>query len=505
MSRQLGAQDAQFLYLQSGDVLTHVMSINIVAPAGARRGAGSFEELVRHFAARCRLAPVYHQRLHRLPGDLDLPYWVEDAAFDAACHIERGRLPRPGNWAQFCRLAARRFEAPMALDRPLWDLMVVEGLDAIPWAERGSRALLVRFHHAAIDGASGAQALAALFDRDAQGTPAVRASRTSGDIAAPPDAVSAVSRALRSSVGAPARVVDALLRRSPGLLAGAARGLVTRTDRPARPPVTRFNRRISGRRSFAAARLALDDLRAIRALVPGATVNDVILAICGGALRGYLSSHGELPGSSLVALAPINARPRGDDSHLTGNDISAMPVPLATELDDPVARLERIHAHTLAAKEGRTGLGTRLLADLGRELPGVALPALARLFGREEFARSQANLVISNVPGSAASLYLQGARITHQFGMGPLAHGLGLFISANGYAGQISVCVTADPGLVPDPGKLCRQIEASFRQLRGAVSAPAARPSPPRPARASGPRRGPVPRRTRGPTGPRRR
>jgi WS/DGAT/MGAT family acyltransferase len=505
MSRQLGPQDAQFLYLQSGDVLTHVMSINVVAPVRARRRAGSFDDLVRHLSERCRLAPVYHQRLHRVPGDLDLPYWVEDPGLDPARHIERTRVPRPGNWGQFCRLAARRFEAPMALDRPLWDLLVVEGLDAIPWAERGSRALLARYHHAAIDGASGAHALAALFDRDRRGTPAVRPGGASGEVAVAPGVAAAVTRAVRAGVTAPVRVVDALLRKSPGLLAGAARSLADRGDRPGQPPVTRFNHRIGGRRSFAATRVTLADLRAIRTLVPGATVNDVILAICGGALRSYLSSKGELPDSSLIALAPINARPRKGDADPTGNDITAMPVPLATDVADPVARLAAIHAHTRAAKEGRTGLGVRLLADVGRELPGVALPVLARLVGREDFARSQANLVISNVPGSAVPLYLEGARVTHQFGMGPLAHGLGLFISANSYAGETAFCVTADPSQVPDPAGLCRRIDASFRSLRGAVSPPGAGSPASLPARAPTRRRAPAPPRTPRPTGRRRR
>jgi WS/DGAT/MGAT family acyltransferase len=466
MNNQLGAQDAQFLYLQAGEVLTHVMSINILAPAEARRRAVRFEDIVRHVAARSVLAPVYRQQLHRVPGDLDLPYWVEDPRADPAQHISRTRLPRPGSWPQFRRLAARRFELPMDLDRPLWDILVVDGLDGIPWIARGSRALLQRFHHAAIDGASGTHALAALFDCDARGTSAVPKGAPTGRSVGAPGTATIVARAIRSSITSPVRMADAVLRMTPALVASAARSIATGTGTRGTPPVTRFNHRITSRRSFAATQLSLEDLRAIRSRVPGATVNDVILAICGGALRAYLARHRELPTDTLVAIVPINARRPGGASEATGTDVTAMSVPLATSVADPLARLQAIRACTRAAKDAKAGLGVRVLADVSRQLPGIALPVLSRLLGGERIARSQGNLVITNVPGSATPLYMLGMRITHQFGMGPLAHGLGLFISANTYDGRVALCLTADPGLVPDLTYMCRCIDTSWRQLR---------------------------------------
>ncbi len=469
MSTQLGAQDAQFLYLQAGDVLTHVMSINIFAPADRRGRTVRFEDIVRHIAARCDLAPVYRRRLYRVPGDLDFPYWVDEPRIDPAAHVSRMRLPRPGGWAQFRRVAARRFEQPMDLDRPLWDIQVIEGLDGIPWVTPGSRALLQRFHHAAIDGASGTYALAAVCDRDARGTPAVQPGAEAGQGAAVPSAATVVARAIQSCVSAPVRIIDTVLRMSPELVTEAARKLASGPELAGKVPVTRFNQRISPRRSFAATQVRLNDLREIRAGVPGATINDVVLAICSGALRAYLSRHDELPAESLAAIAPINARRHSGTSASSGNDITAMSVPLATNVADPLARLRAIHTFTRAAKEARAGLGARLLADVSRQLPGIALPVLSRLVGSERIARSQANLVITNVPGSTAPMYMLGTRLTHQFGMGPLTHGLGLFISANGYDGVLSFCLTADPGLVPDLAFLCRCIEASYRELRRAV------------------------------------
>ncbi len=167
MISQLSAQDSQFLYVQGGDVLTHVMSITLYDPSTAPGGKVRFKDIVRHVSSRCHTSPVFMRKLHRLPLDLDHPYWVEDPNFDVEAHVTHVRLPKPGDWRQFCILAARHFARPMDMGRPLWDIYVVEGLDGVPGVAPGSYALLQRFHHSAIDGASGSYALIALCDSDA--------------------------------------------------------------------------------------------------------------------------------------------------------------------------------------------------------------------------------------------------------------------------------------------------------------------------------------------------
>ncbi|HEX7374151.1 MAG TPA: wax ester/triacylglycerol synthase domain-containing protein, partial [Steroidobacteraceae bacterium] len=325
MSTQLGAQDAQFLYLQTDEVLTHVMSINVYDSRTAGGGRLRYADIVRHVSERWHLSPVYGRRLYRLPGDVDFPYWVEDVPVVPADHITRVRLRRPGGWPEFCRLAAHRFAQPMDLERPLWDIQVVEGLDALPGVAPGSFALLQRFHHAAIDGASGAYALAALSDSDAHGTSVIAASPAAHAAATAPSRVTVVYRALASGVASPVKMLDAALRISPALVAAARRRATETAPREhAGVPVTRFNQRVTKKRSFAATEFKLDALQAIRAAAPGATINDVILAVCSGALRAYLASHDELPSQALVAIAPINARrTRGGDAS-AGNNVSAM-------------------------------------------------------------------------------------------------------------------------------------------------------------------------------------
>jgi WS/DGAT/MGAT family acyltransferase len=267
-------------------------------------------------------------------------------------------------------------------------------------------------------------------------------------------------------------MLDAVLRISPALVAAARRRVSDETrHEPTGVPVTRFNQRVAKKRSFAATEFKLAKLQAIRAAVPGATINDVILAVCSGALRAYLTSHGELPLRSLVAIAPINARrTRGGDAS-AGNNVSAMTVPLATHLAEPLARLRAIYSATRDAKAAKSGVGARLLADVGRQLPGAPLAGFARLLGNERFARSQANLVITNVPSSRQALYLRGARLTHQFGMGPVTHGLGLFIAANGYHDTIAFCLSADSALLPDLEFLRACVEDSFAELVAAAGA----------------------------------
>lgn len=462
---QLGAQDAQFLYVQGGDVLTHVMAVSLYDPATAPGGKVRYREIVRHVASRCHASPVFVRKLHRVPFDFDHPYWVEDPAFDIEAHVAHVRLPQPGDWRQFCILAARHFARPMDMSRPLWDLCVVEGLDRLPGVAPGSYALLQRFHHAAIDGAAGAQALGALCDSDARGTAAVQPD-TSIPPGIPPSPAATLVRALAANLASPARMLDATRRLAPGLMRAAARRMTSSPGKSAPgAPVTRFNHRVSPHRVFAATEITLRELRQLGRCVDGATVNDVILAIVGGAVRRYLLGHGDLPRRSLVALSPINVRSRKAQGPVTGNDLSLMTVALGTDIEDPVARLRAIRERTREAKAARAGLGARLLSDLTRQVPGVTLAAIARLAANERIARSQANLIVTNVPGPQQPLYMCGARLTHQYGMGPVTHGLGLFVSAHSYAGKVSLCITADRQLVPDIEALVRCVERSRAEL----------------------------------------
>jgi WS/DGAT/MGAT family acyltransferase len=268
-------------------------------------------------------------------------------------------------------------------------------------------------------------------------------------------------------------MMNAVMRLSPALVAAAKRRLAAPSSGGrSGVPVARFNHRVSPHRMFAATEFPLAELGRLRKRVDGATINDVILAICGGALRRYLLEHDDLPVDTLVAVSPINARPRDGQDALSGNNLSAMTVELGTDVADPVARLQGIRNYTREAKEAKAGLGARLLTDLTRHIPGATLAGVARLVTNERIARNQANLIITNVPGPQVPLYMNGARLTHQFGMGPVTHGLGLFIAAHSYNGVVSFCITADRQLVPDVDFLVRCLRESYAELRRSKDVP---------------------------------
>lgn len=476
MTQQLGAQDAQFLYLQGGSTLTHVMGVYIYDPSTAPGGKVRFKDIVRHIDNRSHTSPVFRRKLFRLPLDIDHPYWVEDPDFHLEEHITHVRLPEPGDWRQFCIQVARHFSRRMDMSRPLWDVYVVEGLDRIDGVAPGSYALLHRIHHAAIDGVSGAHVFAALNDADAHGTPALAPKTTGVEVGEPPSLFTVATRAVFANMTSPMRMMNTLVRLTPAIASAVQKSVmdVQSWSRPGIPP-TRFNAPVSPYRMFDAAMFTLKELSAIRTLVDGSTINDVVLAICSGALRKYLKKHKDLADDTLIAVAPINARRKGGEAEVPGNNITAMSVELATNVADPVARLKAIRDFTSDAKEAKAGISARVLTDLTQHIPGATMAGVARLLTSERFAPRQANLFISNVPGPQIPLYMNGAKLTHQFGLGPLANNMGLFIAALSYNGAISFSVTSERKIMPDVDFFRRCIEEAFQELLKAASTKASK------------------------------
>ena len=470
MIEQLGPQDAQFLFAQGGNTLTHVMSVNIYDPAEAPGGLVRFKDIIAHVGSRVACSPVFRRKLHRLPFDYDFPYWVEDKEFDLEAHISHARLPKPGDWRQFCIQVARHFSRPMDMTRPLWDLYVVEGLDNIPGIAPGSFATLTRIHHAAIDGASGTHFFVALSDRDAAGNPALDIAESPVPLGEEPAPLEMLTRAFNANMTSPVRLMQSLMKLSPGLLRAAQSGLADPRKIGPGVPETRFNAPLSPHKVFDATEFALADLSAIRPLVSGATINDVVLAICAGALRKYLVHHGELPAERLVATAPVNLRTTSAEATRPGNNISAMSIKLPTELADPAARLAAVRDFTLEAKEARAGLSARVMTDLTKHIPGATMALAARMLTSPRFAPRASNLFISNVPGPQFPLYMAGAKITHQYGLAPLANNMGLFIATPSYDGKISFCITADRATMPDIAFFRECIVAAQRELAVAAA-----------------------------------
>ena len=470
--QQLNPQDAQFLYMESDDNLTHVTSIVILDPTTVPGGeAVRFKEILAHIEGRLHLSPLFRRRLVRVPLELDFPYWVDDENFDVENHVMHGRLPKPGDWRQFCIHMARYHSRSLDMQKPLWEMYVVEGLDNIGWLPKGSYAIATKIHHAAVDGSSIIDFFSAMADIDNTGTPAVPLNMAKLNRSPQPSLLDMAVRATWHTIRSPLGMVDGVMRAAPGLYNLAQSALRSQGKDKNRVPDTRFNCPASIHKVFDATAFPLEDLKAVRKAVPGSTINDVVLTVCSGGLRHYLAHHNELPDDSLIAWVPINARVGGkSDRDRPGNNITSMTTPIFTDVQDPVERLRRIHGATQRSKEAKAGVSARLMTDLSKYAPAATQVMAGRLVLNAGLAARMCNLFISNVPGPQVPLYMNGARQIATYGLAPLGEGMGLFIATPSYNGQITFGVTSTRDAVPDIRFFVTCIEKSMAELKRATN-----------------------------------
>ena len=470
--QQLSGQDASFIYSERPHAPTHVTTIEIYDPSTAPGGAVTFKGILAFLEARLHLARTFRQKLVRVPLDLDHPYWVEDGEFDLEYHVRHIALPKPGDWRQFCIQAARLHARPLDLSKPLWELYVIEGLDNVEGIPKGAFAFVLKVHHAAIDGKSGVEMLTAIHTQSpdlSDPPPPATPWRPETD----PTPFDLLARASVNAWRTPVRAVRVAGRLVPGL--GRAAATIRRSEGAASTdlaPGTRFNGPVTGHRVLDARTFPFAALKPIRELVDGATVNDVALAVLGGALRSYLDFHGELPDSSLRAMTPVSVRVESERANL-GNQVSAMLVTLATDVADPVERLAAVQRSTSSSKEVTQAIGARNLTELSQLAPGLLIGVGTRLAAR--FARRDRstliNTVVTNVPGPREPLYFAGARSVMSFGAGPVVDGMGLINIVTSYDKQFVLCFTASREMMPDPERYADFIGDSFDELT-AISAP---------------------------------
>ena len=449
--RQLRGDDAVFLYADTGNSNSNITLVNIYDPSTAPGGKIRFKGLLAHVESRLHLAPIFRQKLLRVPLELDYPYWIEDERFDLEYHVRHVALPKPGDWRQFCIQVSRIHARPLDLSRPLWEIYLVEGLDTFLDLPADSFALLTKIHHSAIDLNGGAEITTLLHDT----SPTVRPPDPPEPWfpATPPGPLSLVARALLHNVVQPFEMAGPLMRTfkrlGPVVLGAVSDAFL----HPERQPVTRFNAEVSPHRVFETRRFTLEEFREIRGLVRGSTVNDVVLAVCGGALRRYLEFHDELPPASLVAVAPISIR--NADTAAQPHGLRMIRVPLGTDILDAVERLRHVHAHTSSSDDMAHAVGARELTDLSQHAPARTLATTARLLSGAALGVGQhaplANCTITNVPGPAEPLYLNGARMSYFSAIMPITDGMGLVFAVTSHEGRVVISPTSCRELMPDP------------------------------------------------------
>ena len=476
--QQLSAQDASFVYLETPHTPMHIGSVAIYDPSTAPGGFVRFKDILSFIQARLGGARSFRQRLVRVPFDLDHPYWIEDPEFDIEFHVRHIALPKPGDWRQLCIQAARLHSRPMDLTKPLWEFTVIEGLDGIEGLPPGCFALVSKVHHAAIDGMSGVEMSAAVHSISADVTDPDDSDTWRPDNM--PQVADLLVRSYFNNIVQPMRVMETIGRSLPGMarLTNEVRKGEVSMKNSRTAPKTRFNGKVGAHRVWDAVPFALRDIRAIKDRVEGATVNDVILSIVGGALRTYLKGHDELPRETMTAMAPISVRQEGEKAAL-GNLVSAMVVGLGTQIEDPLERLRFVHSEAINSKAMTNAVGAKNLADYSQLMPSALAGLATRLYTRVGAANAHApafNCVVTNVPGSRVPLYFCGARMVAMYGTGPVFDGMGLINPVYSYGDTIAVSFTADRDMMPDPENYAAALRSSFEALKAAAVQPTAAP-----------------------------
>lgn len=487
--RQLQGMDASFVALETKNSPMHIGSLLIYNPATAPGGFVRYKDILAFFESRLQLSRTVRQRLVRVPFDLDYPYWIEDPDFDLEYHVRHVALPKPGDWRQLCIQAARIFARPLDLTRPPWEFTIIEGIDGIEGVAKGSYAMVTKVHHAAIDGMSGIDLMEAMHTLDPAAAPPASADTWKPEKL--PSPAELLGKSYFNAVTNPLKQFEAAAKAAPGL-AKALKGIVAKefdVSGEMIAPKSRFNKVISAHRVVEGRSVPLGDIKAIRALAPGAKVNDVFLAIIGGAMRKYLKSKNDLPDKTLTAMAPISVRSAGEKGDM-GNQVAAMIAPLGTHIEDPVERLQFVHARTVNSKAMTDAIGARNMTEVSKVSPALYMSLGAQLYTRLGLANRMGppfTTVVTNVPGPPVPIYSAGARLESMMGLICLTDGMGLAHVVQSYTDEATIAFTACRELMPDPEFYAECIEASFAELRDAARAsaaaadkPGATASPPR-------------------------
>ncbi len=461
--RQLRGHDARFLYADTGNANSNVTLVHVYDPSTAPGGKVRFKHILAHVESRLHRSPVFRRRLLRVPLELDYPYWVEDERFDLEYHVRHIALPAPGDWRQFCIQASRIHARPLDLSRPLWEIHVIEGLDGLLELPRGSFALLTKIHHAAIDLDAGPELTMLLHDTTA--TPPPPDPPEPWFPESPPGTLALLRRSLVNNLTSPMRLARPLAQLATRIAPAVASLVSDALLRPDTMPVTRFNAVVSPHRVFETRRFPLADFRRIRALVPGATVNEAVIAVCAGGLRRYLAHTGELPDASLSAIAPATLRTEAGEAQ---TELVLMRVSLGTHLADPVERLAWLHRQAVASEAAGRAVPARELTDVERHTPAATLALAAKLLGGVATGAGRraplAHCTIANVPGPAEPLYLGGARMTYFSAIMPIADGMGLVFAVTSYDDMLIVSPTACREQLPDPAFFAQCVRDSFQE-----------------------------------------
>jgi diacylglycerol O-acyltransferase / wax synthase len=445
--------DASFLHIEDDKTHMHIGSVAIFEGP-----APSNEEVQAMVAAKLSLVPRYRQKVRFVPLGLGRPVWVDDPHFNLTYHVRQTALPEPGGNEELRNLVGRVMSQQLDRSKPLWEMWVVEGMDAGRWA------LLSKVHHCMVDGVAGTDLLAVLLDQERKPAPPPAGiwhpSPEPSDAQVLGEAL--VERALspyemlrgaRAATRAPRELASRLYEAARGLV--AMRGLIWSAQ-------SSLNGSIGPHRRWDWARSQLADVKAVRAGL-GGTVNDVVLAAITNGFRQLLQSRGEpVEGRSVRTMVPVSVRSAGERGTYN-NRVSAMFAELPVGIADPAERLDAIRTQMEGLKESKQAVAGEVLTSLTGFAPPMLLSLGTRVFMR--IPQRSLNTVTTNVPGPQFPLYAAGRRMLEAFPYVPLAGTVRIGIAIFSYDGTLNFGVTGDYDSAADIGVLCRGIQEGAGEL----------------------------------------
>ncbi len=466
----MSGADASFLYFETPSSHMHVVG-TVVVDTGDRPG-WSADDVIALLEHRLDLLPPFRRRLVGATLRLHHPFWVDVPDVDVASHVSRTRCPAPGGMAELAHEVAAFASTQLDRSRPLWECLVVEDMAG------GRAAVVFKIHHCAVDGVGAARIMGSLFDLLPEG-------RTEAELLGARAEARASQRpepglldvALHTATGIAlrpvqlAKLVPVTVKALVSLVGHRRGGGASGGAVPLTAPRVPFNGSITGGRVVAYADVSLADVKAIKSAV-GGTFNDAVTAVCGGALRSYLSSRGELPDSSLIAVVPVSTRGGADD--LAANRISAMFTSLGTDCADPVERLKVVRQANKVGKGDQSALGDDLVTRVTDVAPPNTTAAVARFYGSLRLADLHPvvhNVVVSNVAGPPLQIHLAGAKVEGLYPLGPVLEGPGLNITIVSYRDRVGFGLIACSDNLPDLADLAARFPAAVEETLQAIAA----------------------------------
>jgi WS/DGAT/MGAT family acyltransferase len=468
--RRLTGQDAVFVYAELPSMGMHTMGTLLIDPPDRSDRSFGYEEVVGTIAARIHLMPPLRQRLLEIPLDLGNPVFVDDPDFRIENHMHRIGVPQPGTLHELAEIVGDIASRPLPRTQPLWEMWVAEGM------AEGRMALVMKLHHAILDGATGSGLMATLMDV----TPDAEPPKPPSELWSPPPLPSAFELTRRSLTE---RFVDPIgLGRLVWKTGVGIRNRQRAIDEVTPEgeeraglfeggPMTRMNGSVTARRSAAYGSAPLEEIKIIKNAY-GVTVNDAILAATTLAMRRYLQAQDDLPDVPIYCLVPVSTK-SDDEKQDLSNKVSGMVISMPTQLEDPDEIVEAIRAETANAKHVFGAIEDDLLPAWLDVVPPAVVGAIARVYGGFELAdsmqRPMANVVVSNMMGPPIPLYFGGARVEAVYPMGPVAHGMGLNITLLSNMGRIDIGVLACPDNVTDVWSIAEGFARAVGELKVAA------------------------------------